>query len=346
MDEKIIEIIKKIEMYASQNYVKYEVQLKLSLSRTSFDKILHTLSVHYPERYKKIQTQLMMNANNRKRSQFNLENKLSSNQSKKLEYAKRIANYELSLIDAAKKLHIPPVEFFAYLINVKDFELSELLKPVLLQFGVDEEKKAKISLQSYSPKVQKEFLLLSLTYRVSFKSLAKIIGSSVEDIVFSFLSFNEYFDSVNYLFIETLYENEYSEKLAFSKAKEYYLRRNKLMKTLKERTEGKEEIQKELKELQQEIYDTRIANAIKKDIREFTQEDKDLVAMYPIKYNLSLSESEKKLSINRKTISKYQNDLAARKPIFADKLNLYNFNRDLAFEHLVADNVKNSRGGF
>lgn len=264
---------------------------------------------------------------------------------KKLKVTIKFANYELSLIEAANELHIPILEYFVYLIRIKEPELKELLNPILFQFGVDETKETKFSLQSVPENIQKEYLLLSLTYRVSFKNLSKIIGCSVEDIIYSFLSFTEYFKSVNYLFVETMYESELSEKLAFSKAKEYHLKRNRLLKAMNEKEEEKEKLKQEIKLLQQEINDTFILNIRKKDINEFTLQEKDAIAMYPIKYNLSLRECADKLSISKNFITKCQNNLAERKPIFAEKLNLFQAKSDSLSISYIEDKIKNSRGG-
>lgn len=266
-------------------------------------------------------------------------------QDRRYQYAKKVASFELSIIEASHELKIPLLDFFTYLIEIKDEELKELLEPILFPLGIDDSKQARISLQAYPKNVQKEFLLLSLTYRVSFKSLARIIGSTVEDILYTFLSFEEYFDSVNYLFFETMNEDEFSEKLAFTNAKKYYLKRNKLIKALKEAMGGKEELKQQIQKLHQEINDSLLTSIVQKDGKNLTQNERDFLAMYPIKYGLALMECERKLFISRKTFHKYQNDLAERKPIFADKLNIYQAKSDFLSNKYVEDRVKNYRGG-
>ncbi len=347
IDEKDYgEYIDKIESYIFQKYTVSEIKKMLLINGYYYDKIMQFLELSDLNRYERIKKQIKINQYD-KVAEESKKNKIGilKNLSVIYQYAKKVAKGELSFLEACNESHITLLNFLKYLIELEDEELKMDLKPILFQFGIDGSKTAKKSLQTYPLKVQKEFLLLSLAYRVSFKNLSRILNTTVEDILYTFMSFQEYESSINYLFLETMNEEEMSEKLAFVKAKNYYLKRNKLMKSLKNATEGKEEIKQQIQELYHEIDDSLIKSIMGKNIKELTQEEKDFLAMYPIKYNLHLSDCERKFSISRSTFRYYQDDLAERKPIFADKLNIYLAKCDSDQKYYVEDVVKKSRGG-
>ena len=93
-----------------------------------------------------------------------------------------------------------------------------------------------MELKKASFKTQQEVALVALTYRTSYKSLAMILGTTIEDIEETFRFLDDLSASLHYLNQETLNEDEIAEEIAFNKTKDYFLKKTKLYKKIKEKS--------------------------------------------------------------------------------------------------------------
>lgn len=349
--------LNKIEYYVFQNYLVREINSLLSINDRDFNKIISSLinpnSPNYDEnRYNKIKNQIRLNANKRKSEEaknyaFYQKPKISD---AKFEIIKKVANQELDVFEAAKKLNIPLLTFFIYLTEVKEEELIVQLKPILSQYGFGKKLDNSKSLSSYPLETQKEILLMALTYRVSFQNLSDWFGFTIEDVITTFSALDYFQKSLYYLFEETIVENEQNKESALMYAKEYWHQRNILMKALNEaKKENKEAtidyLKMKLNKLRFKINDSLLKELVKKDSRTLTEEEKDLIAWYPLKYYYSLSQCEKLLCKDRKTIINYQENLTERNKIFSEKLDFYRAKYQLIQEQYVEYSTNFSRGG-
>ncbi len=248
---------------------------------------------------------------------------------KRLGILKQLLAGEMDLVTAAKENQRSVLQFLLELSYSSSFynEIQEFLKP----FGFAKEENDKVvkkSFQSYPLNLQKEMILMSLTYRVSFKSMAKLFNTTILDIAKAFLQIDLKDLTKDALFLETLNEAPEVEEYAYQKAKNYLIRRNKIIMYLNQYTKNKDTekmlaMKEKLKELNHEIDDSVITQLIQKRSQTLTQEEKDKYARFMLKYYMSLENGEKILHRDSKNLKKDMQDLALRDSTFAQKYDLY-----------------------
>ena len=130
-----------------------------------------------------------------------------------------------------------------------------------------------MELNKLSAKLLKEIALVALTYRVSYKSLAKIFNTTIKDVSDSFEQLENLRISLYYLDKETEFENEEVSKIAYKKAKEYFKKRTELYKKLKDKNIDKSKVILEIKELLYLIDDSDVKPLMSKKHNEFSEEE-------------------------------------------------------------------------
>lgn len=174
-------------------------------------------------------------------------------------------------------------------------------------------------------KIQQEVALVALTYRTSYKSLAIILGTTIEDIEDTFRHLDNLSVSLHYLNQETLNEDEMTEEIAFNKTKDYFLKKTKLHKKIKEDAIDKEEAINEFNLLHREIYDQDIRPLLEKTYRELSDEEKEKMARYRLKYYLSVRAIKRNSKLGPISINRIEEELAMKDPIYSDKLDLLHY---------------------
>lgn len=177
-----------------------------------------------------------------------------------------------------------------------------------------------MELKKLQAKVLKEVVLVALTYRVSYKNLARIFNTTIDDVKESFAILDFDTKALYFLNEETKLEDEINEKYAYTYAKNYFNKRNKIIKGLQTATD-KEEIAKlklELKELYRLIDDSLVNES--KDKKVLNNEEKEAIAKYRLKYHLSLNSMKDIVKRDKDTIKKFENELAESNEIYKEKL--------------------------
>ena len=184
-----------------------------------------------------------------------------------------------------------------------------------------------MELKKSSFKIQKEVALVALTYRTSYKSLAMILGTTVEEIEQVFRYLDDLSVSLHYLNQETLNESQEVEEIAFNKTKQYFLLRTKICKITKEETTIKEnkELINKFKKLRREIYDNDIKELMTKTHRELNEDEQEKIARYRLKYYLSVRAIKRNFKLGQIMINKMEEELAKKDPIYSDKLDLLHY---------------------
>lgn len=331
------EYLDKIEHYIENKYLVSEICDTLCISDYLYHKIFNSLndpsSFNYnSSRYERLKSKIAKNASEKiaENSSANESTSfLAENFLFKLEVTKRVAKGEINVSAAANELHMSIFRYFLYIIELKDIELRNSLRPVLQSYGVFMNEGSTKSLMSYPLEIQKEIVLMALTYRISYKNLAKMFKVSLKNVIETFNSFTELSFSLGYLFLETYSEDEINEMKAYNDAMLYWRKRNELIKSLNEARKNKEEekvkqIKIEIEELHSKIDDRQILNLKEKKATDLTQEERDLIAKYQLKYYLSSIECGKQLNYNTETIQRCSANLAERNMIFAEKMVLHN----------------------
>lgn len=177
-----------------------------------------------------------------------------------------------------------------------------------------------MELKKLQAKDLKEVVLVALTYRVSYKNLARIFNTTIDDVkeAFAILDFDT--KALYFLNEETKLEDEINEKYAYTYAKNYFNKRNKIIRGLQTATD-KEEIEKlklELKELHRLIDDSLVNES--KDKKVLNSEEKEAIAKYRLKYHLSLTSMKDIVKRDIGTIKNLENELAEGNEIYKEKL--------------------------
>lgn len=217
---------------------------------------------------------------------------------------------------------------------------------------------------TFSEKKRKEIILMALTFRLSYKTLAAMFGTTIEDVVVSLEGILGTEHAMKYLNIETINESNRFEILAYRKAKKYWDERERLLSAIKETKKAtdtfkeqlketiqfidndnvKEKIIKkanesmediintlktELKEHRKQIDDSIVKETINKKVNELTDEEKNFVARYRPKYASTSRQCAAVLHFSRESIQKLEEELAEKDSIFKeqlDRLNSYWYN--------------------
>lgn len=327
----------RIENYIDEKCLIVDICKALSITNNEFHKIVNSLnnpqsSNYNPIRYEKLKTRIKQNANERKAEASSI-NKIPcfayDKTDLKLEITKKVTRGEINVSAAASELHMPLIEYILYILELEDTELKNILRTLLQPYGVFINEDSTKNLMAYSLKMQKEIVLMALTYRVSYKTIAKMFGVSFKNVIETFETFSDLYPSLCYLFLETYNEDEFHEKKAYNDAMLYWRERNELIKSLKEAKQNKEEekfnqIRIQLKKLYSKIDDTIVVSLKEKKATDLTQEESDLIAKYQLKYYLSERLCATQLGFSRNTIQNCSKSLAERNMIFAEKIALHN----------------------
>lgn len=351
--------LEKIEYYIGKKYLVNEVRQALSITEYEYRKIMNSLnnpqSSNYNSiRYEKLKIQMDKNANE-KRAEAASINKIPcfayEKTDLKLEITKKVARGEMNVFDAANELHMPLVEYILYILELKDIELKNFFRTILQPYGVFINEDSTKNLMSYPLKTQKEIVLMALTYRVSYKTISKMFGVSFKNVIETFKSFNDLYPSLCYLFLETYNEDEFHEKKAYNDAMLYWRERNELIKSLNEAKKNKEkekcnQMNVQVKKLHSKIDDTIVVSLKEKKAVDLTQDERDLIAKYQLKYYLSERVCAMQLGFSRNTIQNCSKSLAERNMIFAEKIALHNgVYQEKSQSYTEQYNAEISRGG-
>lgn len=329
------------------------IEIKTVFTEKLVRKAVNDLKILDEERYNKLKKQIESNAHNKfvenaKKSTFN-HNPYHTKEEEVSKIVNKLVANEINLFEASQELNIHLLQLFLNLIEINDEELKEKLKPILEMYGFDKKMENSRSLSSYSIELQKEIILMALTYRVSFKTIAEMFHTTMEDVIRTFLHSKDLLESLDLLFEETINEDEINEKVGKAYAKKYWKERNELIKALNEaKKSGDEEkiqeIKMEIKKLHSKIDDSFILEKIENNTRDLKQEEKDRIAWFPLKYNLSIIETRRRLHMHVETIMKYQEDLAKRNMIFCEKLDFYKKRFQLVRTMYTTEGENISRG--
>ena len=177
----------------------------------------------------------------------------------------------------------------------------------------------------------KEFINMALTYRVSYKSLAKLFSSTEEEIRNTFLQFPGYKFALEQLDIETRYEIEINERVAYLQALSYLQNRSKILKKINiaKKDQNQLEINNlkiQFKQLNSLIDDSIVYRTIGKPLIKLTKLERESISKYHLKYYTDIGTCSEKLRRNKKTIEMLDQELAEKKTIFGEKIErLYDY---------------------
>lgn len=375
-EEEYKNYIDQIEALIFQGYFLSEIANVMQIKQYQVEIIIKALNnpnsdIYNSERYNKIKNKQKENVLANTRKIVKPKSKIGDINKEKYIMAKLVAANEINVFEAAQNVSTSLLHFLQYLSKIQDPNLSNQLRPILNQYGFGLEKPKNFkSLKEYPVTIQKELMLMALTYRVSFETMAKMFHSTVEDVIDTFLNFDSLEDSLEYLFLETYNEDATHKQKAYNDAKNYWHQRNELVnflnevirkqKLVKESKNSKDEIQSILAQLEEAkiaikqqiealyslIDDTLLFEICKKSSQSLTLEEENLIARYLLKYYLSLNQSGERLKIDKKRISRYRENLEQDDVIFAAKMVLYHkVYDDRSESYKISYNSNFSRGG-
>ena len=242
-----------------------------------------------------------------------------------------------------------PTQCYQYLLNVREENKREQLQPFLEEYYKKYvEGKTDKCLRNKSLQFQKELIMVALTYRVSFSSMALLFNTTIDDILTIYYSFFEYDTPLKNLFQETRNESEKTSKEALKRATQYYKKRNQLAKRTNSVKEMLTKIDKE-KELQEEneqkkealqnkyeqaleefrmhrsfVFDSLALACKNKKTKEFSEEEQEALAWYRIKYSLSLQEWVTATKVIREVLVTCERRLMEKDAFFKEKIEYLN----------------------
>lgn len=319
-----------IEKFIFSGESKKDIATKHNISLYWIEKLINDLKITNVGRYNSLIAKLQENVKLKRAEIIKEENKklnsiFKNNSVNK--YAKMLANGGISFLEAARQSNYTILSFIKYLNEVKNEEYANKLQQVLKDFNLDfrNESKPLKSLLDYSLQIREEIVLVALTYRVSLKTLAKLFHTTYKDIINLFISFDKLEDSLGYLVLETLNEDSTTEKVALHYATKYFQERKDLV--LKKLP---------LNDLYAKIYDFRVFATIGKHASELTEEERDLIARYPVKYYVPIEAFAIDLKRDQDLIINCMESLAKRNPIFEDKVTNYKLiNQSMSNSYII-----------
>ena len=289
-----------IEKFIFSGESKKDIVTKHNISLYWIEKLINDLKITNVGRYNSLIAKLQENVKLKRAEIIKEENKklnsIFKNNSVN-KYAKMLANGGISFLEAARQSNYTILSFIKYLNEVKNEEYANKLQQVLV----------------------------ALTYRVSLKTLAKLFHTTYKDIINLFISFDKLEDSLGYLVLETLNEDSTTEKVALHYATKYFQERKDLV--LKKLP---------LNDLYAKIYDFRVFATIGKHASELTEEERDLIAKYPVKYYVPIEAFAIDLKRDQDLIINCMESLAKRNPIFEDKVTSYKLiNQRMSISYII-----------
>ncbi len=203
---------------------------------------------------------------------------------------------------------------------------SEVLKQIILNYSEFHFFESK-NISEKSLNLQKEIVLVALTYRISVVNLCRLFETSYDDIEKVFENFSLYNFPIYFLNLETMNENEEFETLAFKKGKHYFLRVQELrrfkIKAIQEGNDEKLEVFNEkIRSLQNEINDSAALALQNND--EITHEELLVIINYRIKYGLSRIQCEEMFGVKEFRLREYENKLIEKDDYYRAKLYFLN----------------------
>ncbi len=175
--------------------------------------------------------------------------------------------------------------------------------------------------------IQKEIVLVALTFRLSLNNLCRLFGTSSDDIEKMFAHFPLLDYPIYLLNLETMNESKELEDLAFKKGKIYFLKAQELRALkrkamLKGETEKQEALTEKILLLQTEINDSRALAMQNSD--EITEQDLLVIINYRIKYGLARNRCEDLFGIKDYRLRAFENKLMSQDNYYQSKLYFLN----------------------
>ena len=205
-----------------------------------------------------------------------------------------------------------------------------------------------MELKNANSKILKEIVMVALTYRVSYKNLARIFGTTIEDVKEAFYSLDFQTRALYFLNEETKLEDEINEKYAYTYAKNYFNKRNKIINTLRNETDKAqiEKLKLELQELCSLVDDSIVLSSNGKYVNQLNDREIESIAKFRLKYWMSLTSAKKVLNRDKSTIYRIEEMYAENNKIFEEKLsglNNYFESREKFFSYNQEKNTKIGR---
>ena len=333
--EEYANYIDQIEQMIQNGSYKYQVVKELDISIEDINNIIEglndkTSSYYNVERYQKLLEKIRENfiGSLRKNEKFASPSFSSS----KLTMIRMVLSGEFDLMRIARMRHKSVLFCLLELSNVKheDYyeEVQNFLKPYGFDYASNQKKNTK-QFSDYPRKTRQEFLLLALTYRISFKTMAKLLNTTVIDITNGFLSSMDMNDiTLDALFMETINESSEEQEQTYQKAKQYLHKRNAYIQKLNQYSkENKEEKVSALKEMIQELHheidDYHLNETLKKASYTYTEEDKEIIARSILKYYISLNDATVRFHRHFSNLQDDMQTLAQKDEVFAKKYEVY-----------------------
>lgn len=203
---------------------------------------------------------------------------------------------------------------------------SEVLKQIIISYSEIPFFESK-NISEKSLNLQKEIVMVALTYRISIANLCQLFETSYDDIEKVFDNFPFYSFPFYILNLETMNENKKFEALAFKKGKHYFLKAKELrtlkIKAIRNGDDEKVEVLNEkIRSLQTEIYDN-AALALQNN-EEILLSDLLLITQYRIKYGLSRNQCTEIFGVKESRLREYENKLIEKDDYYSEKLYFLN----------------------
>lgn len=283
--------------------------------------------------YQEIMEQIPKNAAEAMRkARQKSKQKLNSREVKLEQIADEIINKKISVETAVIKYQRSFSTILDYLRRISNKEKKAKLMPILAQYpnfysATNAENNGFLVKQSSITK--KEIILMALTYRVSYKSLATMFQTTIEDIINMFKEYTEFQTFLENLDAETRNEEKWLESYAYEQACSYWEERTKLNLDLKELTKRKDGfaiklVKAKQRKLHTKIDDTMAYNIKEKKFATLTEEERNKIAWYRIKYSLTKELCCTIFKINKESMVKCEKELAQKDKIYATKLDYLN----------------------
>lgn len=198
-----------------------------------------------------------------------------------------------------------------------------------------------MELKNTNKKLIEELILLALTYRISYKSMAKLLKTTEIDVKENFEKVDRFFIPLYYLSVETCNEDEINERFAYIKGHNYLTERKKIIKEINAAKAAKdqnalESAQAKFRELMTLIDDTIISGLANKKLSTFTAEEKEAVSRYRLKYAMAKKECARQIGHSATAILAFDQELSEKNVIFKEKIErLDDFWRDKQKEYAL-----------
>ena len=165
-----------------------------------------------------------------------------------------------------------------------------------------------MELKNANSKILKEIVMVALTYRVSYKNLARIFGTTIEDVKEAFYLLDFQTRALYFLDEETKLEDEINEKYAYTYAKNYFNKRNKIINALRNETDKAkiEKLKLELQELCSLVDDSIVLRINGKYVNQLNDREIESIAKFRLKYWMSLTAAKKVLNRDKSTIHRIE----------------------------------------